>query len=176
MKQTNHKYVTKTERSRTTQPKGISAGRRNSTRHYRLGTSLFDLAFRALDERDVRRAVEPAARDLNAATGHTVHLASYEDGEVSYWTIRGSPRTRSPALARMRSLGYAVDNAEHEDFIHCVASPVRGARGEVLAALPVAVPTVVLDHDGLLELVQALRDAAEQASAECGWPVNHKES
>ena len=30
--------------------------------------------------------------------------------------------------------GYAVDNAEHEDFIHCVAAPIRGARGEVLAA------------------------------------------
>ena len=66
-----------------------------------------------------------------------------------------------------------MDNAEHEDFIHCVAAPVRG---EVLAALSVSVPTVVLDHDGLRELVPALRDAAEQASATCGWPVNHKES
>lgn len=202
---------------------------RSGTRHYRLGTSLFDLAFRALDERDVRRAVEPAARDLNAATGHTVHLASYEDGEVIYIdkyesrhnvrmysrigrraplhctavakvllaalpederrriaeaidyprltanTITG-PSAFLAELARVRNLGYAVDNAEHEDFIHCVAAPVRGARGEVLAALSVSVPIVVLDHDGLLELVPALRDAAEKASAECGWPVNHKES
>ena len=57
---------------------------RNGVRYYRLGTSLFELAFRALDERDVRRSVEPALRALNAETGHTVHLASYEDGEVIY--------------------------------------------------------------------------------------------
>ena len=23
---------------------------------------------------------------------------------------------------------YAVDNAEHEDFIHCIAAPIRGVR------------------------------------------------
>ena len=46
--------------------------------------SLFDLANRALEERDVRRSAENALRDLNARTGYTVHLASYEAGEVIY--------------------------------------------------------------------------------------------
>src|SRR3954468_18105684 len=57
---------------------------REGVRHYRLGTALFDLANRALDDLDVRRAAEPALRELNLETGHTVHLASYEDGEVVY--------------------------------------------------------------------------------------------
>ena len=57
---------------------------RDGVHHYRLGTALFDLANIALEERDVRRAAEPALRDLNARLGHTVHLASYEDGEVIY--------------------------------------------------------------------------------------------
>jgi len=198
---------------------------RSGTRQYRLGTSLFELAFQALDERDVRRAVEPAARDLNATTGHTVHLASYEDGEVTYidkYESRHNVRMysrigrRAPLhctavakvllaalpddqrrrvaaaieypmltantiteahaflaeLARVAERGYAVDNAEHEDFIHCVAAPVRGARGEVLAALSLSAPQVLLDLDGLLQLVPALLGAADNASAECGWSTN----
>ena len=42
---------------------------RDGVRYYRLGTALFDLANRALEERDVRRCAEPALRELNARTG-----------------------------------------------------------------------------------------------------------
>ncbi|MFI7674711.1 IclR family transcriptional regulator [Actinophytocola sp. NPDC049390] len=195
---------------------------RVGVRYYRLGTSLFELAFRALDERDVRRSVEPALRALNAETGHTVHLASYEDGEVIYVdkyesrhnvrmysrigrraplhctavakvlvaalpedqraevaaSIRyekmarntiTTPRAYLAELDRVAARGYAIDDEEHEEHIHCVAAPVRGARGEVLAAVSLSVPQVVLDLDGLLELVPALLAAASAASAECGY-------
>jgi len=195
---------------------------RNGIRYYRLGTSLFEMAFRALDERDVRRSVEPALRALNAATGHTVHLASYEDGEVIYIDKyesrhnvrmysrigrraalhctavakvlvaalpeeerkviaasieypRMTPNTITTSrgylaeLTRVAERGYAIDDEEHEEHIHCVAAPVRGARGEVLAAMSLSVPQVLLDMDGLLGLVPALLDAAAAASAECGF-------
>lgn len=202
---------------------------RDGVRYYRLGTTLFEMAFRALDERDVRRSVEQALRDLNALTGHTVHLASYEDGEVIYidkyesrHNVRmysrigrraalhctavakvlvaampedqrkvtaasieypkltantiTTPRAYLAELARVAERGYAIDDAEHEEFIHCVAAPIRGARGEVLAAMSLSVPQVVLDLDGLMRLVPDLLGAAEQASAECGWvaPANRK--
>ncbi len=170
----------------------------------------------------MRRSAEPALRELNERTGYTVHLASYEDGEVIYIDkydsrhpvrmysrvgrraplhctavakvllaelpeerrrqvaerIDYTPLTRNtildaPAflaeLDRVRAQGYAVDNAEHEDFIHCVAAPVRGARGEVLAAASVSVPKVLLDLDGLLALVPHLLAATRAASVECGW-------
>ena len=196
---------------------------RRGVRYYRLGTTLFELAFRALDERDVRRSVEPALRGLNAETGHTVHLASYEDGEVIYidkyesrHNVRmysrigrraplhctavakvlvaalpadrrqavadsitydrmtpntiSTPRAYLAELARVAERGYAVDNEEHEVHIHCVAAPVRDARGDVVAAMSLAVPQMVLDLDGLLSLVPTLLSAAATASAECGYP------
>lgn len=195
---------------------------RDGIRYYRLGTSLFELAFRALDERDVRRSVEPALRALNEETGHTVHLASYEDGEVIYidkyesrHNVRmysrigrraplhctavakvlvaamsadqrtaiaesityekmtrntiTTPRAYLAELARVAERGYAVDDEEHEEHIHCVAAPVRGARGEVVAAMSLSVPQVVLDLDGLMRLVPTLLSAAATASAECGF-------
>lgn len=202
---------------------------RDGVRFYRLGTALFDLAHQALEDRDVRRSVEPALRDLNVATGHTVHLASYEDGEVVYIdkfesrhnvrmysrigrraplhctavakvlisalpqaereavaasidyvrltdnTITG-PRAYLAELARVAERGYAIDNAEHESFIHCVAAPIRGTRGEVLAAMSISVPEVILDLDGLLKLVPDLLSTAEEASVECGWSPTGRSS
>jgi DNA-binding IclR family transcriptional regulator len=195
---------------------------REGVRYYRLGTALFDLAHRSLEDRDVRRSVEPALRELNAQTGHTVHLASYEDGEVVYidkfesrhqvrmYSRIGkraalhctavakvlvsafpeerrreiadgityekktentilTPEAYLTELATVASRGYAVDSSEHEDFIHCIAAPVRGPRGEVLAAMSLSVPKVLLDLDGLLALVPDLLRAAEKASAECGY-------
>ncbi|MEV4315121.1 IclR family transcriptional regulator [Actinocrispum sp. NPDC049592] len=195
---------------------------RDGVRYYRLGTALFDLAHRSLEDRDVRRSVEPALRELNALTGHTVHLASYEDGEVVYidkfesrhqvrmYSRIGkraplhctavakilvsalpeaqrreiaagitytkltentlvTPEAYLAELAKVAERGYAIDNSEHEDFIHCIAAPIRGARGEVLAAMSLSVPQVLLDLDGLLGLVPDLLRAAEKASAECGF-------
>ncbi|MEU5694443.1 IclR family transcriptional regulator [Actinosynnema sp. NPDC020468] len=195
---------------------------RDGVHHYRLGTRLFDLAHLALEERDVRRSAEPALRELNAKFGYTVHLASYEDGEVIYidkydsthpmrmysrigrraplhctavakvlladlpparladvvGAIEFTPLTANtittPAgylaeLERVRAAGYAVDNAEHEDFIHCVAAPIRGARGEVIAAVSMSVPKVLLDFEGLLSRLPDLLATARAASVECGW-------
>jgi DNA-binding IclR family transcriptional regulator len=195
---------------------------RSDVRHYRLGTSLFELAFRALDERDVRRSVEPALRALNMETGHTVHLASYEDGEVIYIDkyesrhnvrmysrigrraplhctavakvlVAALPEDQRKAVAesitydkmtpntittsraylaeltRVAERGYAVDEEEHEEHIHCVAAPVRDARGAVVAAMSLSVPQMLLDFDGLLRLVPTLLAAAATASEECGY-------
>ncbi|SDZ29713.1 DNA-binding transcriptional regulator, IclR family [Amycolatopsis xylanica] len=199
--------------------------RREGTRYYRLGSALFDLANQALEDRDVRRTSQPALSELNARTGHTIHLASYEDGEVVYIDkyegrhsvrmysrigkraplhctavgkvlvaampperrlqvaeaidyVRLTPNTISNAadylveLAHVSDRGYAVDNAEHEDFIHCIAAPIRGARGEVLAAASMSVPKVLLDYDGLMGLVPELVAAAAEASVHSGWTGN----
>jgi DNA-binding IclR family transcriptional regulator len=195
---------------------------REGVHHYRLGTALFDLANRALEERDVRRSSEAALRDLNALTGYTVHLASYEGGEVIYIDKYDSthpmrmysrigrraplhctavakvllsdlPEAKRRALAesmeyprltantitdpaaylaeleQVRAVGYAVDNAEHEDFIHCIAAPIRGPRGTVVAAVSMSVPKVMLDFDGLLGHLPDVLATARAASIECGY-------
>ncbi|WP_326836730.1 IclR family transcriptional regulator [Amycolatopsis rhabdoformis] len=201
--------------------------RREGPRHYRLGSALFDLANQALEDLDVRRSSRDALAALNVRTGHTVHLASYEDGEVVYidkfeghhsvrmysrigkraplhCTAVGkvlvaampqarreeiaasldylvltpntitSPEAYLTELAAVAERGYAVDNAEHEDFIHCIAAPVRGAGGEVLAAASMSVPKVLLDYAGLLALVPELLAATEEASVHSGWTGNGK--
>jgi DNA-binding IclR family transcriptional regulator len=203
--------------------------RREGTRYYRLGSALFDLASQALEDRDVRRSSAGALAALNERTGHTVHLATYEDGEVVYIDkyegrhsvrmysrigkraplhctavgkvlVSAMPRERREALARsidyvvltpntisspeaylteldkVAERGYAVDNAEHEDFIHCVAAPIRGGGGEVLAAASMSVPKVLLDYEGLLALVPELLAAAKEASVHSGWTENGKGS
>jgi DNA-binding IclR family transcriptional regulator len=199
--------------------------RREGARYYRLGSALFDLANQALEDRDVRRSAQPALAGLNARTGHTIHLATYEDGEVVYidkYEGRHSVRMYSrigkraplhctavgkvlvsgmaparrveiaeaidyvaltgntitnPAdylaeLDRVVERGYAVDNAEHEDFIHCIAAPIRGGGGEVLAAASMSIPKVLVDFDGLLGLVPDLVAAANEASVHSGWTGN----
>ncbi len=43
-------------------------------------------------------------------------------------------------LAAIRAQGYALDNGEHEHEVRCVAAPVRGMNGEVVAAVSVSGP------------------------------------
>lgn len=201
--------------------------RREGTRYYRLGSALFDLANQALEDRDVRRSSQPALAALNQRTGHTVHLATYEEGEVVYIDkyeghhsvrmysrigkraplhctavgkvlVAAMPQPRRETIAeaidyvvlttntirdapaflaeldKVAERGYAVDNAEHEDFIHCIAAPVRGPNGEVLAAASMSVPKVLLDYEGLLALVPELVAATTEASVHSGWAENRK--
>ncbi|WP_067668960.1 IclR family transcriptional regulator [Nocardia miyunensis] len=51
---------------------------------YTLGSRLFELANHALERRDVRTLGRPHLEALNADTGQTVHLATYESGEAIY--------------------------------------------------------------------------------------------
>jgi len=85
-----------------------------------------------------------------------------------------TPEAYLEELAKVAERGYAIDNAEHEDFIHCVAAPIRGPGGEVLAAVSMSVPKVLLDFDGLLALVPEVQAAAREASVHSGWTENGK--
>ena len=51
---------------------------------YVLGSRLFELANRALEQRDVRTVARPHLGRLNASTGQTIHLATYESGDAVY--------------------------------------------------------------------------------------------
>ena len=195
--------------------------RREGPHHYRLGSSLFDLANRALEDLDVRDAAREPIRELAAATGHTIHLAVLEGDEVVYvdkvdsrHAVRmysrvgrhvplhctavgkalvaerparvreqlarrleyprmtactiGSAEDFLTELDRVRQRGYAEDRGEHEDFIHCIAVPVHDGSGDVVAAVSLSVPQVLLDFDGLLALVDDLLRTAREVSAELG--------
>lgn len=57
---------------------------RQPDQRYRLGARLFTLAQHALESLDVRGIARPHLEALGERTGHTVHLAVYEQGEVVY--------------------------------------------------------------------------------------------
>ncbi|MBB5156655.1 IclR family transcriptional regulator [Saccharopolyspora phatthalungensis] len=196
--------------------------RREDVHHYRLGSTLFDLAHRALEDLDVRGVARPYLVELGETGGHTVHLATLDDDQVVYidkvdskhpvrmysrigrrapvhctavgkalvaeWPVHkrrrfagqlNYPRFTAGTidsaerflaeLDRVRAQGYAVDRGEHEDFIHCVGAPIHNHRGEVVAAVSLSVPKVVLDFDGLLGLLDDVLRAAGKVSAELGW-------
>ena len=57
---------------------------------------------------------------------------------------RNSIKTKKQLLAELeevRTLGFAVDRAEHFEGIHCIAAPLLDSRGEAFAAVTIAGPS-----------------------------------
>ncbi|MBC7630342.1 IclR family transcriptional regulator [Aeromicrobium sp.] len=67
---------------RTMQEKGFVV--RGDDQRFRLGSRLFALSSKALEQRPIRAVAHPHLARLNAETGHTVHLAAFEGDEVVY--------------------------------------------------------------------------------------------
>jgi DNA-binding IclR family transcriptional regulator len=65
--------------------------------------------------------------------------------------------------------GWAQDHAENETFVNCVAAPVHGPDGRVLAAVSISVPDVLLPHEAVLGLVPTLLSATADISRDCGY-------
>jgi len=57
---------------------------RDDEQRFRLGSKLFELSSLALEQRDIREVARPHLAELNARTGHTVHLAAFEGKDVVY--------------------------------------------------------------------------------------------
>ncbi|MGW7349813.1 IclR family transcriptional regulator [Streptomyces sp. NPDC054784] len=192
---------------------------RQPDQRYRLGARLFALAQEAIENLDVREIAHPHLVRLNEKTGHTVHLAVYEESDVLYldkvesrYPVRMYSRIGKPVaitvaavakllladlpeqerreiadgldypaytakstpdaaaflaeLARVREQGWATDLGGHEESINCVAAPIRGADGRVVAAMSVSAPSVVVTADELLTLLPLVRRTADAVSAD----------
>ncbi|MEU9979686.1 IclR family transcriptional regulator [Streptomyces sp. NPDC050856] len=190
---------------------------RQQDQRYRLGARLFALAQEAFENLDVREIAHPHLVRLNERTGHTVHLAVHEEGEVLYidkvdsrypvrmysrigkpvaitvaavakllladlpeaerralverldypaYTPRSTPNAAAflAELATVREQGWATDLGGHEESINCVAAPVRGVDGRVVAAMSVSAPNVVVTAEELLALLPLVRRTADAIS------------
>ena len=97
--------------------------------------------------------------------------------EYPLYTARSTPD--APAfleeLARVREQGWAVDLGGHEESINCIAAPVRGADGRVVAAMSVSAPNVVVTAEELLTLLPQLRRTADAVSGEYSGRTTAKE-
>lgn len=75
-------------------------------------------------------------------------------------------------LARMReyaSMGYAFDLEENEDRIRCVAAPIRGVNGNIVAAVSVSSAAQYMDDLRMRGLSFQVREVAERISATLGY-------
>lgn len=111
------------------------------------------------------------AAPLHATAVGKVLASELPEGELEAVIARTdfqrfTPNTASNAdefrarLAEVRTRGWAEDAAEHEEFINCIAAPIRDEAGRIVSAVSVSVPRIVLDRDQVRELVPDLLDSA----------------
>lgn len=94
------------------------------------------------------------------------------------YTARSIPN--APAflkeLAAVREQGWATDLGGHEESINCVAAPIRGTDGRVVAAMSVSAPNVVVTADELLTLLPLVRRTTDAISREYSGKSPTKEA
>ncbi|HTJ69495.1 MAG TPA: IclR family transcriptional regulator [Actinospica sp.] len=138
---------------------------RDAAYRYHLGAGLFALSSRALEQRPVRAAAAPHLAALNRETGHTVHLAAYEGGEVVYidkYDSRHPVRMYSRIGLRARLHCTAVAKV----LLAGLPVPERRAVADSIS-YEVMTPTTLTSPDALLA---ELARVAEQ-----GYAVDHGE-
>jgi IclR family acetate operon transcriptional repressor len=133
--------------------------------------------------RMVRMFTEPGNRAPAHATGTGKALLAYQP-QVVVDSILGkgelprfTPRTITDAgrlkeeLARIREQGYAVDSEEMEDGVRCLAAPVVGAEGKVVAAISLSGPASRLAQARLKELTPHIKRIAGDFSRSLSGPA-----
>jgi DNA-binding IclR family transcriptional regulator len=137
-----------------------------------------------VDKVEGERAVRMASRigapvNLQTAAVAKVILAFAPDdireaaiNRISFQRFTPTTITTRPAFVReldqIRARGWAVDDGEMEDFVSCVAVPIRDHNGQVRAGLSLTALTAIERLDQLKEHVDRLRHAADQISAGLG--------
>lgn len=74
-------------------------------------------------------------------------------------------------LGEVREQGYAIDNAEHEEEIRCVACPIYDHTRKVIAAISLTVPSYRVDQRELRKRVPLVKEHAENISLRMGWTM-----
>jgi IclR family acetate operon transcriptional repressor len=73
-------------------------------------------------------------------------------------------------LEKVRTQGWALDNAEHEKNIRCVAVPIFGETGKIEAALSSAGTTVDLpDEEAIRQTVEIMKETRDKIRREMGY-------
>lgn len=72
-------------------------------------------------------------------------------------------------IARIRAVGHALDDEEHVEGIRCIAAPVFGSGGRVVASLCVLGPKSRMTRRKLRDLRRPLSAVARALSERLGW-------
>jgi DNA-binding IclR family transcriptional regulator len=119
-----------------------------------------------------------------------VLLAGLHDDEVSRYMVgQRSSRNRGEdhkpqsdssfkaEIRRVREQGYALDVGEYLPDVSCVAAPISGADGRVVAAMSISAPRsrFQANHDRLVAETRRSADALSQSLSELGLPQTEYE-
>lgn len=89
-------------------------------------------------------------------------------GPGPYRKMTANTITESSVLQKVlecvREDGYALDDEEAFPGIRCVAAPIKGPVGEILAAISATVPIQRMNEERTLEICGLLKSAAEEIS------------
>ena len=72
-------------------------------------------------------------------------------------------------MADYKAANYALDLDENEDHVRCVAAPIRGLDGKIVAALSVSSAKQYVDDARIQVLGNYVRDTADAISRELGY-------
>lgn len=197
----------------------------SEARTYSLGWRLIELGDLAARRTNALSVADPYLAKLRDKTGETIHLGSYDKGEVVYlaqkgssaavvirarvgerrplhctamgkvllafgpdeWLLRLLQEGELPAytentireegelqahLARVRRLGFAVDDEEMTPGIRCVAAPILDFTGRAVAAISVTGPAFRISRSELERLSSEVCSTARLISSELGYCAN----
>lgn len=79
-------------------------------------------------------------------------------------------------LVDIRRAGFAYDDEENEPGVRCLAAPVFGASGDVVACVGISGPTVRMTSERVPELARTVMATARELSAVLGHRATHRAS
>ena len=86
------------------------------------------------------------------------------------------PETLKRELAATRRRGYAIDNAEHQVGLRCIAAPIRNHAGNVFAAISISGPAVRVTEDRVAPMSELVVDIADRISLQLGYRPSEGDS
>lgn len=161
--------------------------RRFADGSYGLGIRVLQLGLVARQTFDIIDAAEPILEELNTATGENTNLA-IRSGERHFtyvrqllsshpirhttWVGKSQPlagtANGSALLGRVGPEGYAATRKTFEADVTAAAAPVRGAGGEIVAAISVTGPTYRITDAKLQRYCKLVLEAAGRLSQVVG--------
>lgn len=79
-----------------------------------------------------------------------------------------SPEELEIELERVRKLGYAIDDMEHNDDVRCVGSAILDRNGRPVAGVSLSAPSFRVDEEDFALLGEKVRHAADEISHDIG--------
>jgi DNA-binding IclR family transcriptional regulator len=83
-------------------------------------------------------------------------------------TITSEERLRTE-LEAIRARGYGYDEGEFEDFVVCIAAPIRSGDGTAQSAISISVAKMLVPFEELKQLIPDMLKTAEAISLDYGW-------